>query len=494
MPAPPLLELTALQALAGGAVPANTVAPAATGTTAVGKVLTSTQGTFSNSPTSYVNQWQDSIDGTTGWTDVSAANALAYLIGAGERTKFLRCRVVAANASGNSAAAYSNVVGPVGTAVGPFAGRWVYQEDFVTEWSDVPVVAVAVVSGRWRFVITDLDGAPLGEPHAFDRQIDLAISSPSTASFRIRTDDPMWAAIADSEAMLKVYDATTKLRHYGPIVSDEETGSGQGGSVKVNSADLMWRLGYRYVGKDPAGVGMVETATDSGAIANAVLAAVNADMPTGITPGTTGTFVGQDVTYLWKKALDAIAELGSIDGSYEWALRYTDGQPPAVQLDLAATTGTDKSATVFFEYGTGKRNCSGYSRIRDRSQLATHVWALSGGSTIVAAASDEVAAAGLRSRYEDVLTFSDITVDTLLDSLAIAHVRIRSAAKRVYALTPFPSLAPVYGRDYVVGDRVTCRIVGETGLVRLNGSVRVWGVTVSINDAGEAVESPRLVP
>lgn len=343
-----------------------------------------------------------------------------------------------------------------------------------------------------RFVVTDLDGGALGEPRAAARAGGLGVSQPATASFRIRSDDPLWDEVADGETMLKVYDVTGALCFYGPAISDEEEGSGQGSTVQVAASDLAWRLGSRYVGKDPTGIGLQYTGQDTGVIAAAVLALVNAEDPTGITIGTVGSFVSMTSTYLWKRALDILTELGALAGSYEWALRYTDGAPPTVQLDLVAQLGVDLTSDVFFEYGTGHHNCKTYKRVRDRRRLATHVWALGSGSTLVAAASDAAAADGLRSRYEDVVSYGDITTASLLDALAAAHVAIRNKPQKIFSVTPFAT-GPVFGADYGVGDLVTCRIVSE-GSVRVNGVARVWGVDFSVDAAGTVTSSPRLVP
>lgn len=92
--------------------PVNTKAPAVTGTTQVGKTLSSTTGTWNNSPTSYKYQWQRSSTGTGGWANITGATSSTYMLSVLDEEEYVRCVVTAENAGG-SASANSNVVGPM---------------------------------------------------------------------------------------------------------------------------------------------------------------------------------------------------------------------------------------------------------------------------------------------------------------------------------------------------------------------------------------------
>lgn len=339
-----------------------------------------------------------------------------------------------------------------------------------------------------KYVVASSGGVNIGEPRATQRTLTIGVSAIDSASFQIRADDQMWEEIAAGSATLKVYDSANNLRFYGPVISDEEVGNGQGATIQVTAASKAWNLGKRFTGKDSTGVGTTYTAEDSGAIAAAILAGVNAEQATGITIGTVDTFIPQTTTYLWKKVLDAINELGAVDGSYEWQIRYIDGTPPTCALDLRTELGGDRSSAVFLEYGAGtKHNCSGYSRARSIDQAATRVWALGNGSTVTTVAFDT--AAETVNRYEDVVTFSDITDASMLDALATAHVAVRKNPRVLVNLTPFPSLAPRYGVDWFLGDRVAARVV-VNGSVRVSGVARIWGATIATDELGN--ERPTL--
>lgn len=98
------------------AAPVNTTAPAVTGTTEVGSVLTTTNGTWTGNPTpTYARAWQRSANGTSGWEPISGATATTYTLAAADDAHYIRCAVTGTNSQG-SATGNSAAVGPVVTA------------------------------------------------------------------------------------------------------------------------------------------------------------------------------------------------------------------------------------------------------------------------------------------------------------------------------------------------------------------------------------------
>lgn len=100
--------------LTASGAPENTAAPAVSGTPQVGQTLTVTTGTWTGSPTSYAYQWQRSLDGSTGWTNIGT-NAATYVVASGELGQFVRCVVTATNGAG-SGSANSGISGPMAAA------------------------------------------------------------------------------------------------------------------------------------------------------------------------------------------------------------------------------------------------------------------------------------------------------------------------------------------------------------------------------------------
>ncbi len=92
-------------------VPVISVAPVATGTVAVGQVLSSTDGTWTGGVGRFSYQWQSSPDGSV-WSNVSNAKLPLYTVV--DPTKSYRCQVTATNSVGDSTSSPSNsVVGGV---------------------------------------------------------------------------------------------------------------------------------------------------------------------------------------------------------------------------------------------------------------------------------------------------------------------------------------------------------------------------------------------
>lgn len=104
--------------LASGTKPLNLSAPTITGAF----TLTCSTGTWTGSPASYAYQWQISDDGETDWSNISGATTNSYTPIEADETRFVRCGVIATNANGPSAVAYSDAEGPLELPDFPMAG------------------------------------------------------------------------------------------------------------------------------------------------------------------------------------------------------------------------------------------------------------------------------------------------------------------------------------------------------------------------------------
>jgi hypothetical protein len=107
------IALTAVVAaiVATVGLPANTVAPAVTGTPTTGQVLTCSDGTWTNSPTSYSRQWRRNT------TNIGGATSTTYTLQGADENQSVDCRVTATNETGSASANSNAVTGqPVASA------------------------------------------------------------------------------------------------------------------------------------------------------------------------------------------------------------------------------------------------------------------------------------------------------------------------------------------------------------------------------------------
>lgn len=82
-------------------LPANTTPPAVSGTTQEDSVLTTSNGAWSGSPTSYAYQWQRSADGSS-WANIAGATSSTYRLSTSDVAQYLRAQVTATNPYGST--------------------------------------------------------------------------------------------------------------------------------------------------------------------------------------------------------------------------------------------------------------------------------------------------------------------------------------------------------------------------------------------------------
>lgn len=102
---------------AAGAGPTNTVAPAITGTTTVGQLLTTTDGTWTGSPTSYAYQWK-----RNGTTNIGT-NANTYTLVQADAQTTITCVVTATNGLGSTPASSNTTAEIMDVAAAAFFAR-----------------------------------------------------------------------------------------------------------------------------------------------------------------------------------------------------------------------------------------------------------------------------------------------------------------------------------------------------------------------------------
>jgi hypothetical protein len=106
---PLFVVLAALLAVGGAqavrsAAPANTAPPTISGTPTVGQTLTASDGTWSNTPTSFAYQWLRCNGGGNKCADVANGTQKTYTLVGADAGNTMRVRVTATNADGSTSA------------------------------------------------------------------------------------------------------------------------------------------------------------------------------------------------------------------------------------------------------------------------------------------------------------------------------------------------------------------------------------------------------
>jgi hypothetical protein len=113
---------TGVVGAATGAAPTSLSVGTLSGTDTQGQTLTTTNGTWSGSPTGYTYQWQDCNASGAACASITGATSVSYLLGSGDVGHTMRAAVTAANASGSATAASGASTVVSGTAGGLPAG------------------------------------------------------------------------------------------------------------------------------------------------------------------------------------------------------------------------------------------------------------------------------------------------------------------------------------------------------------------------------------
>jgi hypothetical protein len=111
----------AIAPAATAAAPVNTTLPAISGTPMVGATLTTTDGTWSNSPTSFAYQWLRCNGGGNKCASIAGATLKTYALVAADALHTVRARVTATNTDGSAAvqSAQTSPVVPASSTAAP---------------------------------------------------------------------------------------------------------------------------------------------------------------------------------------------------------------------------------------------------------------------------------------------------------------------------------------------------------------------------------------
>ena len=87
--------------------PTNSAAPVVSGTTLTGSTLSTTNGTWTGSPSSYTYQWKRASAASGSYSNISSATSSTYVVTDADIDKYIKVSVIATNGIGSSSAELS---------------------------------------------------------------------------------------------------------------------------------------------------------------------------------------------------------------------------------------------------------------------------------------------------------------------------------------------------------------------------------------------------
>lgn len=360
----------------------------------------------------------------------------------------------------------------------------------------------------WTYRLANLAGEELGEiKNATDRNLQLAINRPSTASFTMKPSDEMLSYIFADDTLLQVWEDKT-LRFYGNVVSSEFATQEAGGSptIKINAANPAWKLSKRLLGLNNGGDAY---SGDKAKMAWKMLNKLNTDTVTYPTKPYTGIKLNSEASYSsgstgsytagpYKSALGCINDLAhGIDG-FDWYISPLDEGETIGLWEAKAVYGTEASAV--FEHGYGSHNVKQITYLRDLGNLANKAFHLPDEGLGEVGAEVKVGSNSPslehRGRYEEVADAFGIVDGGLRQSWVDDVVKVKGNPRFVAGMTlaqdDGTGRVPQIGTEFWLGDMVTARSVVEN-VTLFNGKVRVYQINIAVNDAGTASITPILI-
>lgn len=364
---------------------------------------------------------------------------------------------------------------------------------------------------QWTFVLTDLNGAVLGELiGATQRTLTLPLNRVPTVSFQLPLWHPLGDTVLTQDALVKVYRrdvlGTQRLVFCGPLTDSEENGDALNQSIAATASGPFVRLtNGRFIGTTKAGIRFPSSGTaDLGAVAGQILTTANGSGYTGIEVGTvTGAASIADGSvgpYWLKNAGEAIAELASGLNTFDWEIAPTEptnvgkAWPQIGAMNIYSLLGAQKPNAIL-EYGTPRANVTGYNRKVARTYANHVIVPTSGwpdGTALDLIVRTDATSITNRGLWQVVVNDGGVIDDTLRQSIGDEHLKYRKDPHQIVTFTPAVNARPAIFTDYIVGDWIRARAVVRSS-VRFDSMFRIWGATFTLDQNGNESLDLQLV-
>jgi hypothetical protein len=345
---------------------------------------------------------------------------------------------------------------------------------------------------RWSFLLSDSAGnarAELGT--GAGRSVTFSRNTYPELALTISHDDAaaaiLFTALSNGIPTLRAYRDGV-LRFHGDLAPfDEQLEEGAQLNL-VFRGPFVRLIGYGQSRGRFTDTAFTRLATDAGQIAKALIDTYG--IGAGVaTNGAIEVTKVRDRSYQYANVGEAIVNLTRVLDGFDFEvipIEYSSGN--IGQLVVYAAQGSDRSASVQFQYGPGTlANCRTVNR---QTEPPINTARVIGANGLVGLKTDAGSIATFGEQWVQE-SASDVSEQVTLDDKAQAL--LRPDPIKVVSFTPDPTLAPSPWDDYWLGDTVS--FFGRRGAFYEDATMRVDKIRVVIDDDGnEAVEVERPGP
>lgn len=354
------------------------------------------------------------------------------------------------------------------------------------------------ISPLWTFILTDLHGEQLADiTLTKERKVVAKLNRPTSVEVTMEITNaamPYLMARDNQHLMIEAWRGGTLVSRAEIAAGDM---AGAANTIKLTATCTGYaRLIGRHVGTTALPVTF--TSFDRAGTAEAALSTqVNATYHSGVEPANFAP-AGATITagpYAWKPFFELLTELGNATSGFDHWIHHYDSPLTYPVLNLEDVRGS-AVPDVVFEYGTGQRNARDWGYKWDtqgRVTQAVSIAPTSGYADIVrpSAALTAIEITEGMGRRQAIVE-SDLYDTALRTTLLDEHIDIRQNPRELFLIQPAVSEQfagqPQPFVNYDVGDIIEGRVY-DNGVVYLDAEVRIYGITVTLDDSGtESVE------
>lgn len=362
----------------------------------------------------------------------------------------------------------------------------------------------------WKFILANTnDDSNIGELVASDKQMQLVLNRPGSLSFKMPLNGRLSEDIEAYTTYIKAYrtgSTGTQLIWSGPIWSIDE--QAHENSMSVTATGWFEVLNHRFlryekqyttaIGGDIAfDLINIANGQKDGPLSVAFPDGNGTTRPTGISVGTRTDSQTRTIKYpQWHNIGQAITELSDIENGYDLEITPDDRTMNIYPSSFGSTLRRDRTIAQF-GFKWGPHNLLQFSRTTDMSTLVNSQIAT---GKYGHALSQNLTSMGVYSLFEDIQNLSDVDNATILQAFASGEIAVKSTPRVIYQMLPHPwsshhTHVPEPFVDYRLGDHVYVSANVAPRIIISHQSVRVYGITITIDEAGsERVSTLQVSP